>query len=272
MNSKRKFVAHAALVGILLTVGACGSGPVVAQADGAPIGPNPGSSTPSSPAPIPSPGSIKSTGPDAETLDKPDMGLGPFLEQFRLSPTAEGLPSPTSIDSAIEDSTVVLIAKVDGVIDEGKYATEAGSSDSIQQAGIVLRPIKVLRGELQPGLDKVIIQQWDSPSGVKSMAAAAVPAGVGIFFLRWAGAYPHPDVPYDEPTEYERAHYIWTHFNTVYVQGDEHAFAPMASVDDASARHGMTNAAEGAAYAKLSGLAERIRSSESDTEKVASPN
>lgn len=266
MNMRRRFIAGAAVAGILLPVAACSS---VDQAVVGQAGTEPAAEPRPSTMPAPARGSIKSTGPDAGTLDRVDADLGPFLERFALSESAYGLPSPASIDEAVEESTVVMIAKVKSVVDESKFQTEPGSSDNIQQMGIVLQPIKVLKGELQPGLDEVVIQQWGSPGGVKSLAAAGPPSGVGIFFLRWAGAYPHPDVPDDEPTEYERAHYIWTHFNTVFVQGKENAVAPMASEADATGRHGMTNAAQSAAYAKLSGLAERIRTSNSKAEQVS---
>lgn len=189
-----------------------------------------------------------------------------FLSKFQRDQGEIGPPAPKSVNQAIEYSTVVLLAEVADIIDEGAI-DEDGVRDPLTSASIILKPIEVLKGQLQPELDKIAVSfvvppTIDEPDPIGDLRKTLPVRGQGIWMLRWAATRPSPYGKIADPVEFERTRYVWTHRSTIFAQGAAGVAAPTAPKNSADAPD-MSVANRAREYPKLSDLAEAIRSSSS---------
>jgi hypothetical protein len=195
-----------------------------------------------------------------------------FLEKFKRGDSEEGPPPPTSLAQSIEYSTVVLVAEIADVVNEGVIDAE-GDPDSLISASIILKPIKVLKGQLQPELDKVTVgfvaaSTIDEPDPIASLRAQLPVTGPAIWMLRWAAARgPSTMGTTAAPTNMELTRYVWVHRSTIFAQGPDKVIAPTAP-DDSIDATGNSVAAEAKTHRQLSRLAAYIRASTSKPQRA----
>ncbi len=98
---------------------------------------------------------------------------------------------------------------------------------------VELKVEKILSGELQPGLDRILVEfgangSKDDPYGAKRLQAM-LPDGQSIWFLQWMATRPFPRFPgIAEPSAENRLHYQITDHSSVFAQGESGVVAPMA--------------------------------------------
>lgn len=187
-----------------------------------------------------------------------------YLTRHQIGGQADAIPAPVSLDEAMRTSTVVLLAEVEDAADTPDFVDEGvrprpRPTNLLDGTGVILRPIEILQGGLQPGLDRVGVAFCCANSADLVAAhapASTLPRGRAIWFLDWGGAGRQfwGDPP--PPTARERGIYWLSHFSAVFAQGASGVVAPMFDLD---AFQPPSVKDEGEAFATLGALAQWIR-------------
>ncbi|BCJ70488.1 hypothetical protein CS0771_00320 [Catellatospora sp. IY07-71] len=173
-----------------------------------------------------------------------------FFEALRPD-GAVMVPPPASIPAALDQSTLVVIAKV-GAVSRHKPTLD------LPNAALELKVVEVVSGSLPEGkpllVQMPLFATWDADADVAALSAK-LPQGPVLWFLRWQGKPVPATKPGVEPLVGDPALHSLVHYHSVFAQGLQGVQAVFAEHD--SPRVGITGRAE--QFATMSELIRQVK-------------
>jgi hypothetical protein len=161
-----------------------------------------------------------------------------------------------SLRDAYLSAGVVVVAQV---VEVRPTRTFGADGDAVPYAGVVLRPVEVLRGALRHPSAELVVEFATDARAV----SATVPQGYGIWLLRNKAEAP-PGRGKGVGPESEAAYYRLVSSQGLFVQGAEHVANPVARrapAEPGSPSEGLIDPVtrEGESFRALSALADHLR-------------